>query len=600
MNKKKESGNKRLFILGVIAIFVGCIALGFVVMSLFAGGDNGGGALEPVKGQEEVKNPGDNNNDPDTKISDDDKNKKDEVVITDEMQKVLQEVQKSETFCSGITIEGIDVAGKTKEEVKSLLAPSGDNADSNKEISINFQLGEELVPLKTKGVVLSSNIDDILEQAYNIGRVSDKEGNAGLADCYNQIQDLKSNPVSFTIFSELPEDKIRTLVHKALDSYNREPVEPVITGFDTEKLEFIIEDSQTGYVIDVDKTADDVIKALKNNENKRIIQVEAEIKEPTQTSEFLRSYLCKVSSTTSTTTDSYNRNTNIDIVCKKLDGLVLQPGEKWSFNDYIGERTKEAGFLQAPGIYDGALRMEYGGGICQANAMIFHSVVKADLQVDVRCEHSWPSDYVPIGTDATVSWGTKDFKFTNNTDYPIAFHAYYGSQKVTVEIYGRPLPDEQTIKFVGETNSRTAYTTEYIADPTLPIGKKETDRNGHDRITASAYKVYYDKDGKEVKREHAYSSDYYMITKKVRVGCLAEDGVTVFKVDKKTGELTPPEGYVSPEPTPDPNAPTDTPTDTPDNPTPEPTAEPTPTEEPDNPTPEPTEEPTPTPFVPLG
>ena len=597
MSKKNESGNKRLFILGIVAIFVGCIALGFVVMSLFAGGSDDG-ALEPVKGQEEGKDPS-NNTDPGTKISDEDKNKKDDVVITEEMQRVIDEVQKSEKFCSGITIEGIDVSGKTKEEVKSLLTPSGAE-DKSKDINISFQLGEELVPLNTRGLELSSNIDDILDQAYNIGRSSDKEGNAGLADCYNQIQDLKTNPVSFTISSELPEDKIRKLVHKALDSYNREPVEPVITGFDTEKLEFIIEDSQTGYVIDVEKTADDVIKALKNNENKRIIQVEAEVKEPTQTSEFLRTYLGKISSTTSTTTDSYNRNTNIDIVCKKLDGLVLQPGEKWSFNDYIGERTKEAGFLQAPGIYDGALRMEYGGGICQANAMIFHSVVKADLQVDVRCEHSWPSDYVPIGTDATVSWGTKDFKFTNNSEYPIAFHAFYGNQKVTVELYGRPLPDEMTIKFVGETNSRTAYTTEYIADPTLPIGKKETDRNGHDRITATAYKVYCDKDGKEIRREQAYSSDYYMITKKVRVGCLAEDGVTVFKVDKKTGELTPPEGYVSPEPTPDPNNPTDTPTDTPDNPTQEPTAEPTPTEEPDNPTPEPTEEPTPTPFVPLG
>ena len=96
--------------------------------------------------------------------------------------------------------------------------------------------------------------------------------------------------------------------------------------------------------------------------------------------------------------------------------------------------------------------------------MIYHSVTKADLQVDSRTAHTWPSDYVETGTDATVSWGGPEFRFTNSSDYPIALHAYYSNQKVTVEVYGRPLPDGMTIKLKGEIVSRTEAKVEYKAD----------------------------------------------------------------------------------------------------------------------------------------
>ena len=188
--------------------------------------------------------------------------------------------------------------------------------------------------------------------------------------------------------------------------------------------------------------------------------------------------------------------------------------------------------------------------------MIYHSVTKADLTVDTRSCHTWPSDYVPTGTDATVSWGGPEFKFTNSSDYPIALHAYYGNQKVTVEVYGRPLPDGQTIKLVGEVTSNVASEkVEYVADSSLEVGKTVTERSAHNAIKAVSYKVYYDAEGNEIKREQYFSSSYPMINKKVRVGTLAEDGVTVFKLDKSTGEVTPPEGYVAPTPTPDPDDP---------------------------------------------
>ena len=593
MREKSDSRDKKLLIVGLLAVIAGLVALVFILNATVFKDKNDGGsgkanAKEPDN-KVEVQNSGNGND-----------NDKTETVsaVTSEMKAVLE----AETFYEGITIDGVDIAGKTKEEVKNMLSssdPEGEQ-DSSK-LDIKYQLGDELIPLTgVDGISLTNNLDDILEEAYNIGRVSDKSGDDALLERYEKISSLKENPVSLNTSHSIPVAKITELVHETLDPYNREPVEANVTGFDTDSLTFIIEDSADGYSVNINKAVEDTVSAIENKKYNEVINVEAEVTQPKNSAEFLRGYLCKVSSTTSTTTSSSNRNTNISLICQRINGLVLQPGESWDFNKFIGERTPEAGFKEAAGIYNGALRQEYGGGICQANAMIFHSVVKADLQVDERNPHTWPSDYVEVGTDATVTWGGANFRFTNNSEYPMAFHAYYANQKVTVEVYGRPLPDGMTIKFVGEQNSRTAARVEYTADPSLPVGKTETDRSGHDAITASSYKIYYDKDGNEIKREKAYSSSYPMITKKVRVGTLAPDGETIFKLDKSTGEVTPPKGYVPPEPTDDPNAtptvteePTQKPTKAPKDPTPTPTEVPEVTEKPE-PTAEPTSEPEPT------
>lgn len=532
---RDDRGSNKILIIGVLSIVVGIIALAFIFKNvIFADNNDEPSMLTEVKGSESSTN-GSQKSD-----------------ITDEMQKTLS----SEAFYEGITIDGVDISGKSKDEVKALFAPNEADAETEK-VSVSFKLDDETtVELNGDDVQFNDNLDEIIDEAYSLGRSTDKSGDDGLKERYSEIEELLKNPKDFKLEKSVDAASLSEAVHKALDKYNKEPVNAEVTGFDTETLTFIVTESETGLKVNVDKVVDELTKAFETGDFSKEITVETEVIEPEVSKEFLDGYLCKVSSTTSTTTSSSNRNTNIDLVCKKIDGLVLQPGESFDFNTFIGKRTAEAGFKEAGGIYDGKLIQELGGGICQANAMIYHSVTKADLQVDTRTCHTWPSDYVPTGTDATVSWGGPEFKFTNSSDYPIALHAYYGNQKVTVEVYGRPLPDGQTIKLVGEVTSNVASEkVEYVADSSLEVGKTVTERSAHNAIKAVSYKVYYDAEGNEIKREQYFSSSYPMINKKVRVGTLAEDGVTVFKLDKSTGEVTPPEGYVAPTPTPDPDDP---------------------------------------------
>lgn len=532
---RDDRGSNKILIIGVLSIVVGIIALAFIFKNvIFADNNDEPSMLTEVKGSESSTN-GSQKSD-----------------ITDEMQKTLD----SEAFYEGITIDGVDISGKSKDEVKALFAPNESETDTDK-INVSFKLDDETtVELDKNDVEFTDNLDEIIDEAYSLGRSTDKSGDDGLKERFSEIEELLKNPKDFKLEKSVDAASLSEAVHKALDKYNKEPVNAEVTGFDTETLTFIITESENGLKVNVDKVVDDLTKAFETGDFSKEITVETEVVEPEVSKEFLDGYLCKVSSTTSTTTSSSNRNTNIDLVCKKIDGLVLQPGESFDFNTFIGKRTAEAGFKEAGGIYDGKLIQELGGGICQANAMIYHSVTKADLTVDTRSCHTWPSDYVPTGTDATVSWGGPEFKFTNSSDYPIALHAYYGNQKVTVEVYGRPLPDGQTIKLVGEVTSNVASEkVEYVADSSLEVGKTVTERSAHNAIKAVSYKVYYDAEGNEIKREQYFSSSYPMINKKVRVGTLAEDGVTVFKLDKSTGEVTPPEGYVAPTPTPDPDDP---------------------------------------------
>ena len=486
----------------------------------------------------------------------------------------LSNISSEFKFAEGFSINGVDVSGKNLADIKESVTEA-EGANPKESVKITFVLDDERIDGNAQVLNFVNDIDSTIEAAIKASKAGD------------------GNNKAFTSQWSVSNETVDEFVHSALDAYAKEPVEPYASGFDTESLTFIIEESENGLSVDFDKAIADVKTALNLGKYETEIPVATSVVEPKNTAEFLRGYLCKVSSTTSTTTSSTNRNTNIRLVCEKLNGLVLQPGEQFDFNKYIGERTEAAGFKEAGGIFNGALRQELGGGICQANAMIYHSVTKADLQVDTRSPHTWPSDYVEVGTDATVSWGGPEFRFTNNSEYPIALHAYYGNQKVTVEVYGRPLPDGMTIKLKGEIVSRTEAKVEYKADSDMAVGEKVTEKSAHDAIKAKSYKIYYDADGNEIKREDYKDSSYPMINKVVRVGVRAEDG-TIFKLDKETGEAIAPEGYVPPTPTPDPDDPANI--DDPENNDEQDEDKPKPTKKPkkeknEDPTPEPTAEP---------
>jgi len=149
-------------------------------------------------------------------------------------------------------------------------------------------------------------------------------------------------------------------------------------------------------------------------------------------------------------TDNENRNTNLKLLCQALDGFILQPGEEFSFNGVVGERTKEKGYLPAPAYSGNRLVDSVGGGVCQGSTTLYNCVLLADLEVDFRACHGAKVGYVPLGLDASVNFLTTDFKFRNNWNFPVKLRAEVSDGYMKMKILGT---DEKDYYIKMETGS---------------------------------------------------------------------------------------------------------------------------------------------------
>ena len=186
------------------------------------------------------------------------------------------------------------------------------------------------------------------------------------------------------------------------------------------------------------KEAEQLWKAAKLNEK---VEIPVELTIPEITEESLKELLFR-DKLGATTTYFYgsteNRINNIDLVVNKLNGLVLMPGEEFSYNGYVGQRTEEAGFKAAAAYNDGQVVQELGGGICQVSSTLYCATLAANLETVERTCHMFAVGYMNKGLDATVSWPGPDFKFRNNRDYPVKLVAYtdHETKALTIEIWG--------------------------------------------------------------------------------------------------------------------------------------------------------------------
>lgn len=262
------------------------------------------------------------------------------------------------------------------------------------------------------------------------------------------------------------------------------------------------------------------------------------------------------------------RTTNLTLAANAIDGYIVRPGEVFSFNQVVGERTSEKGY-KAAAVYVGeATTDQVGGGICQVASTIYYAAMLADLEIVERSEHRYLVDYVPPGMDATIYWGSLDFKFRNNTDYPIRINASVSGGQVHVTLTGTDDPSYYIVMKY-ETVSGPHYGQDKYEVYTKEQAKAKGYYDGYVIQTAYA--------GRTVK---TYRCKYDSATDQ-QISSVLEATSTFQKRDRITCIIG------------DPNAPTDAngkPIPTTEKPTEKPTEAPT-TEATEEPTTEPTTEP---------
>jgi vancomycin resistance protein YoaR len=211
-----------------------------------------------------------------------------------------------------------------------------------------------------------------------------------------------------------------------------------------------------------------------------------------------------------------DRNTNIRIASGKINGLVLLPGQRFSFNNVVGRRTIQDGFKEAPVFKNGKHDMGVGGGICQVSSTLYNAALFSDLKVVERHNHSMPVAYLPVGRDATVDYGTLDLAFENNTPGPIAISSDYEAGNLTFRILGKKNPS-MAVKIESSDSDSWDAPTKTVSDPRLPFGTKKVVEKGSRGHSIRTFRVVY-KDGVEVAREPLGRSYYRGGQRVVAVG----------------------------------------------------------------------------------
>lgn len=214
-------------------------------------------------------------------------------------------------------------------------------------------------------------------------------------------------------------------------------VEPVEPEMDTET--FDVSAHSYGYEFNLEEAQTALDEAVYGD----VLQIPFVPIAPQQTQEGLSSMLFRdtLSSHSAYYSSGYNRATNLSIACKALNGTILMPGETLSYNATLGERTSEKGYLPAASYVGGKTEDTLGGGICQPSSVLYYCVLLADLEVVERYCHQYFCTYMDPGMDATVFWGGPDFKFRNNTDYPLRIDASSNGGTVSIALVGTDTKD---------------------------------------------------------------------------------------------------------------------------------------------------------------
>lgn len=404
----------------------------------------------------------------------------------------------------GVFIEGIDVSGLTLDDAKNKVQTEFLDKLEN---TIYFQYGENLYSLALEQINAKYKLDDAVQKAYNVGREGslitrditvfklpknpvnvtidvtfDEEA---LEDCISDISAKLPEQVTQPSYYIEDGELIITSGKIGKAASNEETKGIVIDALKNKRYEDVYYDIPTydkyPEKIDVDKIYNEIYREMKNayfTVEPRMVyadvtgidfrdsvddvkaQIEREKKDEYNVAlkytradvtvndlgqdafpDELGSFVTKYS-------NNANRTTNLRLASNKINGTVIMPGDTFSYNKIVGERTIAAGYKNASVFENGRIVDGLGGGICQVSTTLYNAVLYANLQIVERTNHMFLAGYADGGRDATVAYGSLDFRFKNNRTYPIKIESRVENGYCTVKVYGLRMENDFDVEIV--------------------------------------------------------------------------------------------------------------------------------------------------------
>ena len=442
---------------------------------------------------------------------------------------------------AGVTVDGIDIKGLTREQTEQKIQEEVQN-NLEEEIQLNIENTE--YSIKLNQIEVEYDTQKAVQEAYEVGR----KGNI----LVNNFDILKSivRGTDVELDFEYNEELLNEIIS---DITVKVPNAIVDTDYYIEDTKLIITKGKAGNSIDKDKLKEEIVNKIKNNdssaikveliyaepnkididkiykevytepkdayykkdpfeifphvngidfdiekaketvkEDKEEYEIELKITAPKVTTDQLGTEAFpNLLSSFSTRYDAsqIGRSKNLKLAAEKINGTVVKPGEIFSYNKVVGERTIAAGYTEAAGYAGGKVVPTLGGGICQISTTLYDAVVYANLDIVERRNHMFLTSYVGAGKDATVVYGSIDFKFKNTRNYPIMINASVKNGIAKVDIYGVKEEVEYEVEISTKILSYIPYSVKYETNRSLKAGTEKVTQNGMNGVKSITYKI---------------------------------------------------------------------------------------------------------------
>ncbi len=391
-----------------------------------------------------------------------------------------------QVISTGVYIGEQDVSGMTAEE--ALVYVEG-QVQALENSVITLQMGDNQTSRTWKELGLEWENTDLIQEISELGTT----GN--IVRRYKQQKDLQNESSRYEIEYSFSKEAEKAFV-KSCEEFNSQPVEGSVYMGDDGML--YVEGGTDGLTLNVEQTVESLDEYLSDYQaGDTVIEAVYDRVSPEVTAEMLNKMTDVLgSATTDYSASSWARAKNVENGVAKINGTLLMPGESYSVTSAVIPFTAENGYELAPSYEAGQVVDSYGGGICQVSTTLYNALLKAELQIDARSNHTMLVNYVDPSKDAAIAEGVMDLAFTNTLNTPIYIAGSAWSGTLNFTIFGEETrPANRSLEFVSETTSQTdpASNIKLVAKTDQNVGYLTQVQSPHQGLSAVLWKnIYYD------------------------------------------------------------------------------------------------------------
>lgn len=418
--------------------------------------------------------------------------------------------QDAQTIADGVKIGSVDVSGMTGSDAKNAVT---EYINSLKTATFTLTGAEgKTVEATAEDMGVTADVDSAVEKARAVGK------SGSLIRRYKETQDLKKSDVVIDMKLQVDKQKTANLLYANGDALN---VKAVNMGLKRENGAFTVIDGQDGQEVDYVQsvyTINDFLVEQWDGSNNTIQLVVNDVKPEGSEEELAKVKDVLGTFTTKFPLNSAGRTQNVTRGCESINGSVVYPGEEFSADAAMRPYTEDNGYALAASYSNGTTVESFGGGICQVSTTLYNAVIRAELEVTARFNHSMTVGYVDLSADAAIAGDYKDFKFVNNSDAPIYIEGSCSGGVLTFTVYGEETrPANRQVSFESETLETIDPEVQYNVTSSQPAGYYHVDQSSHTGYKARLWKVVT-VDGVEQSREVFNNSTYKASPKIITVG----------------------------------------------------------------------------------